>query len=613
MLYARVVLGLPVEGPFDYTVPGDLAKRIKVGSRVRISFGPRKLVGYVVALSKKTSIKKLKAILGLIDEEPVLDKGMLGLTKELSDYYCCSWGEMIETALPDGLRKGRMPLKSRAPDVSKSGREEALLIHDSDGRERWDVYLSEIKKALDGNKSALVILPDIGSAEGAKEIIDARLGTQSELLYRNQPKESEAWLNINEARAKIIVGTRSCIFAPAKDLGLVIIEEEENSVYKQDQVPHYHVREVALMRIKQEGAKLILGSASPSLESYYLSIKKKINYLSIPRKKEYPEIKIIDLKFMPPKERKRNPVFARPLEEAIFSVLGQKGKTLLFLNRRGFATFASCHNCATVLKCERCNVNLVYHFEEDLLKCHYCNFKMKLPKICPKCNSGYIKFSGTGTEKIESELHRIFPQARIKRLEKEPKPNINEADIFVATSGIFKQADLAFDLVCALAIDNSLNRVDLRASEKTASLLSGLLGLTDKKIMIQTHFPGHHVFEALLKKDINLFYEKELETRKQLNFPPYKHMALVKLRGRKAEKVKEASQLLFEKLKQHNKGRDIKILSVNPGQPSKLRGNFYWQILISSGSARKISKFLKLRLKDFRHSGIIVTVDVDPL
>jgi len=620
MLYARVVLGLPVEGPFDYIVTAPLEKKIKAGTRVKVSFGPKKAVGYVVGLSKKTKIKKLKSLLDLIDEEPILDKNMLQLTKKLSEYYCCSWGEAIETALPEGLRRGRVPLKAertvplQSPGKGLTGTVPAatcVLIHDLDGRARWEVYLSQIKNTLDNNKRALVLLPDIESAQRAKEIISVGLGRNPALLYRKQPKETEVWQSIKEGEADIVVGTRSAIFAPLKDLGLMIIDEEHNSVYKQDQVPHYHAREVALIRSKLEKAKLILGSSAPSLESFYLSRRHILKYISIPRKTSFPETQIIDLKQIPFRERKRNQVFTKPLEAEIFSVLSQKGKILLFLNRKGFATVASCHNCGGALKCERCNINLVYHFKEDKLICHYCNFRMELPKICPKCNSGYIKFSGSGTEKIESELHRLFPQAKIARFDESPMAE--DTDIFVATSAIIKEPGLHFDLIGVLSIDNSLNRVDFRSSEKAFALLAGLSGLTDKKIIIQTHYPEHHIFQALAKRDPNMFYENELRQRRQLAFPPYKHLALVKLRSKRQERAEAGALALFERLKERNKNKQIKILSVNPGQPSKLRGNFYWQILISGASAQNISKFLKNNLKDFSHSGIIVTVDIDPV
>ena len=237
-----------------------------------------------------------------------------------------------------------------------------------------------------------------------------------------------------------------------------------------------------------------------------------------------------------------------------------------------------------------------------MLTCHYCNFKMELPKICPNCNSGYIRFSGIGTEKVESELSRLFPQGRIGR------------DLIVATSAVFKQREIEFDLVVALGIDNSLNRVDFRSGEKAFSILTGLSRLTQKKVIIETKLPQHHCLEALIKRDSSIFYNKELRQRKGLSFPPYKHFILLKLRGINEENVSQAAHILFKGLSErNNKDRAFKVISINPAQPGKLRGKFYWQVLVSTNNVRKASLVLKIHLKTFSPSGIIVTVDVDPL
>lgn len=613
MLYAKIVVGLAVSGPFDYIVPEAIKEKIKVGVRVWVSFGTRRIVGYVVGLAKKSGVKNLKPVLELIDEQPLLTEKLLLLTKWIADYYCCSWGEAIETAIPEDLRKGKKT--GDASGVLKVETTEAspyLLIHDLDGQARWDVYIAEIKKALDSKLSAILLLPDVPYVFKARDTIEKRLGINARILYRKQPKELEEWVKLKDNEPKVVVGTRSAVFAPLSNLGLMIIDDEEDSVYKQEQAPHYHAREAGLTRSKLEGFKLILGSRAPSLESFYLSKKQKAKYTLIPRRKEFPEVKIIDTRRLPFQAGKKKAILSRLLEDSIYSVLNEKGKTLLFLNRRGFATSATCHNCGKVLKCPRCSINLVYHFKEDLLGCHYCNFKMQPPKICPECNSGYIKFSGAGTEKIESELARIFPQARINILD-ENNLNPQNSDIAIATSSVIRQAGLEFDLIGVLGIDNALNRVDFRSTEKVSGLLSGLISLTRKKFLIQTGLPAHHCFQALLKKDANFFYEEELKQRRQLGFPPYKHMVLVKLRAKIEDKVKDAAESLCANLREINKSKDIEIVAVNPSNPAKLRGNYHWQVLLRCSKVIAASAFLRNSLKNFRHSGIIVTVDVDPL
>lgn len=617
MLYAKVIFGLPLDGPFDYIVPPELSLKINLGSRVWVSFGHKKLVGYVIELSRNTKINKLKTVLSLIDEVPILDRKMLLLTRELSEYYCCSWGEAIETALPEGLRKGRvLPGLDQVSEISDS-RDEAeprlLVVQDLDALDRWDIYIKEIRDVLSQNKSAVILFPDKDYLLKAKELFSQKLGIEAVVLYRKEPQELAEWIRIKENKVKVVLGTRSAVFAPMNNLGLLIVDEEQDYVYKQDQSPHYHAREVALMRAKIDGAKVVLCGTALSLETMRLVREGKLNFISLPRKREYPEIKIFNVKDLAFAGRRSNPMLSKYIEDSVAAILNSKGKTLLFLNRKGFATYAFCQQCGVSLRCPRCNVNLVYHFKENALTCHYCNHKISPPNICPNCNSGYIKYSGSGTEKIESELCRIFPQARIKIIDGQERINLEDADIFISTSFIIKHADKPFDLVCVLSIDNTLNRADFRSGEKAFEIILGLLTLANKKIIIQTRINHHRCFDALVKHDLGAFYDAELKERKQFGFPPYKHLAMVKLRGEKEEKVKQASEALFAKLKRSKKGGAAKILSVNPAPHLKLRGSYYWQVLLTGNSAQDITRLLKINLKDFKHSGIIVTVDIDPV
>ncbi|MDD5109069.1 MAG: primosomal protein N' [Candidatus Omnitrophica bacterium] len=614
MLYANVVLGLPIDGPFDYLVPPDLENKITVGIRVLVNFRNKREVAYVVGLNKKTKIKKIKEILSVLDQAPILDESMLLLTRNLAQYYCCSWGEAIETALPEGLRKGKETKKGDGSLFFNkvTGKENRPLF--LQGQERMSVYLKEIKQFCADRRSVIVLFSDISEAERAKKLIEQDSGLEVFLVFRKQLKELEVWEKIRQAQCCIVVGTRSSIFSPVNNLGLIIVDQEDDSVYKQEQVPHYHAREVGLMRAQIDGAKIILGSYCLSLRSFYLAHKENHEFRIVPSETAYPLVKVIDLSRLAYAERKIKSIFSKLLADAVYSTLGERGKILLVINRKGFATSASCHNCGVALKCPRCNINLVFHFGEDKLKCHHCNFKMELPKICPNCNAGYIKYSGIGTEKVESELARIFPQASVKIIdEQKGMVNLSDADIFVGTGFVAKQqGSIRFDLIGVLAIDNSLNRIDFMASEKTFSMLMSLVSLTAKKMIIQSANASHHCFQALIKNDPELFYERELAQRKQLNLAPFKHMILLKIRGINPEKVKKASVDLFQRLNAL-KTASMKILSLNCGQPAKLRGNFYYQILMRASSPQKASHFLKSHLKEWHYSGIIVTIDVDPV
>lgn len=613
MRYARVVVGLPVEGPFDYFIPPEFNQRIKIGIRVKVEFGYKKIPAYVVGVARKTVIKNTKPILEPIDDQPLLDSWMLWLTRKLSDYYCCSWGQAIETALPSCLRSTRKIYFAPQDNHERiESANEIILLHDLDGKDRWDVYLQHLRQTLDNHQAAILLVPEIHSLLKAKDYIEKNLNHTPAVLYRNNPQELKEWLSIKEGQVNIVLGLRSAVFAPLNNLGLLIIDQEDDYAYKQDQVPHYHAREIAMMRVKKQKAKLILGSIHPSLESYYLAKKDKIKYILLPRKNEFPQIKLVNTSSDYAARKRKEVILSAYLLDNLRSVLNNQAKVLLFLNRKGFAGRAFCRHCNKVFKCPRCSINLVYHFKEGSLCCHYCNFKMPAPAICPECNSDYIRYSGLGAEKLENEIARLFPGAKIRSVSDINDLEDQETDIFIATSLVIKAADLNFDFIGVLSIDEALNHIDFRAQENVYRILSGLSGLTDKSLVIQTRLSTQSCFQALLNKDSNFFYQEELRQRHQLLFPPYRHLAYVVLRGRNATRVKALSEGLFARLS-NNCHKGIEILSLNPAQPEKLRGNFYWRILVRGRSPKNISQFLKINLKGWSHSGIIVTVDIDPI
>ncbi|MDD4953891.1 MAG: hypothetical protein PHG40_03170, partial [Candidatus Omnitrophica bacterium] len=346
MFYAKVVLGIPVAGPFDYIVPSGLVKKIKAGSRVRVNFGHKDTVAYVVGLAKASGIAKLKPILEVLDDFPALDRQMLLLTKQVSEYYFCSWGQAIETALPQALRKSKgVSGEQEMPEVGTIAPPVITLLHSLDEEGKWDIYIKDIKEALACGGSVIILVPDLSSALRAREAIAKNTDITPVLIYRQQPKELEWWLKARRGESKIIVGTRSAVFVPLPGLKLLIIDEEQNSAYKQDQVPHYHAREVAFMRSDRQGVKLVLGSSSPSLESLRLAKENKIKYIFLPRKKAFPEIKIINTFSEYNMLTQRKLLLTKYLQDAVVSALSLKEKVLLFINRKGFATQGRCQGC----------------------------------------------------------------------------------------------------------------------------------------------------------------------------------------------------------------------------------------------------------------------------
>jgi primosomal protein N' (replication factor Y) len=630
-MFAQVVFNLPIEGPFDYLIPSAWEKNIKPGMRVRVSFGRRRCLGYVVGKARETQFNPdgketlsktglsngVKPILGLIDHLPVLDKTMLRITQGVARYYACCWGEAIEAALPLSLRRGRrIELSAEGKMQRTQGkRAEVFLLQDLGGQRRWEIYFREIEDSLNTGRGVIFLTPDIESAQHIQREINNKLNVEVGLLhsYYSARQELAQWIQIKQGLLRIVVGTRMAIFAPVANLGLIIIEEEQSSVYKQDSTPHYNAVGVGKIRNKVEGAKLILSSRNPPLETWYQAKKGMIRYIL--RDAEIPpcQIKLIDLRrvgFFPQRRAMRLSI---SLEDAINKTIERKGRVLLFLNRRGFAIFAHCQNCGTVLRCPRCNANLILHFKENKLVCHQCNYKIPSPRICPNCKSGYIRYSGLGTEKLESELARLYPQVNIACMEKKEKIIPVDAQIVVATESIFKCALSNFDLIGVISPDAVLNRPDFRAGEKLFDLLLHLACLAGNSLIIQTNFPQHYCFQALAQKRIGLFYETELSLRRESHLPPFNHIIVVNLRGRKEEGVSCAAEELFNILNNSIQNKSIKIISYSSAIPHKRRDKFYEQILIKARSVPGAVKFLKRNLSNFRRSGIIVTVDVDPL
>jgi len=559
----------------------------------------------------------VKPVLKILDDFPILDKTMMKITRRVADCYACSWGEAIEAATPVGLRRAKRTKLTTQVIESKlrAGKPDIFLLQDPTGQKRWEVYFREIGNAINIGKAVILLAPDKESAEFMQKQIQQTLNKDVGLLHSHQPanRELRQWIDLKCGRIRIAVGTRLAIFAPMVNLGLIIIDEEQSPVYKQDSVPHYNAVGVAKIRAKIEGARLILSSRSPTLESWHQAKMGRIKYILRDTDVPVRQIRIIDLQrvgFIPDRRKMRLSI---SLEEAISTALEGKGKILLFLNRRGFAIFASCHNCGMVLRCPRCNANLILHFKNNSLICHRCNYEAKSPKICPNCNSGYIRYSGLGTEKLESDLNRLFPQFGIARLDKDEKLIPKDAQIIVATESIFKHPSENFDMVGVIWPDAVLNRPDFRSAEKIFSQLLHLNSLTTNSLIIQTNYPEHYCFQALARGSINLFYETELKFRRQSNLPPFKHIIIVKLRGRQKDKVGNACEELFNILNNANRNKSIKIVSFSKQMPHKKRDRFYEQVLIKTGLVPKTVSFLKKILSNYRRSGIIITVDVDPV
>lgn len=659
--FARVVLNLPVEGPFDYFIPPHLEDKIKVGQRVMVPFGPRRLVGYIVSVSNKSNIANVKPIQEIIELEPFISDEMLKLSRWLSDYYFCSWGEAIEVTVPGILRRGKTSVRvnldleegntktsfhliptseqNKAIKVIKESLNKnkygTFLLYGITGSGKTEVYLQAIAHTLNLGKSAIVLVPEISLTPQTVEWFKARFG-QEVALWHSRLKASERyreWKKIKEGRTRIVVGARSAVFSPVKNLGLIIIDEEHENTYKQEDVPRYNTQDVARQRTLLNEAVLILGSATPSLESYYNSVTKKYKLIRLReriKRRDLPKVEIVDMRQEFKRLSAKPALFSPILEGHIRRRLSQKEQVILFLNRRGFSTFISCPKCGFALRCPRCEVSLIYHYDRQKLICHYCNYSLKPPEICPKCLWNYLRYFGLGTEKVESEAHRLFPQARIARLDTDVTSKrgmesqiLNDfknrkIDILIGTQMIAKGLDFPLvTLVGVILADTALNLPDFRASERTFNLLTqvaGRCGRGDEPglVVVQTYNPHHYAILSTRTHDYLGFYKKEIKFRKELKLPPFAHITKLTIRGKDNEIANKTSNNLAKLLKAGGDNK-ISVIGSAPSLIPKVRGFFSFDILLKATKSEAITTFLKSRLKKFKKSSKIkLTVDVDP-
>lgn len=661
MKYAQIVLGLPINKAFSYRIPKNLLQDTEIGKRVKVSFGKRILIGYIVGLSDKSDIKEVKPLLEIIDKEPMLSEEMLKLTKWVSDYYLCSWGEAIESTIPGVLRKGKTSVKPKKPlkeeefaptsDLHPTSEQKAalklikqsltdsehktFLLHGITASGKTEVYLQAINHVLDQNKSSIILVPEISLTPQTVERFKSRFGKKVAIMHSRLvgSMRFREWQRIKTGEASVVVGVRSAIFSPVKNLGLVIIDEEHETSYKQDDTPRYHAREVAIKRAEIDNAVVVLGSATPSLESFYNSKDGRFKLISLTKRieeKDLPQVKIVDMKreFI---TKRRQIIFSRLLKDTMEKVLNKKEQAILFLNRRGFSTSVICRKCGLVVKCKKCDSIMVYHFLEKKLICHYCNWKTETPDICPKCNSSYIRFLGLGTEKVESELHRYFPTRKMERMDTDSTRkrgshdrilkgfSKHSTDILVGTQMIAKGLDFPMvTLVGVVSADTSLNLPDFRASERTFNLLTQVAGRAGRGrekglVIVQTYAPKHYAISTASKHDYDSFYKIEISYRKELELPPFTHIIKLTLRSKNNQIAEETSTKLARLLKKKLK-KSVKIIGPAPALLSKLRGQYRWNILIKVKDPEKINTSLRKSLESFKKPwGVFITRDVDPM
>ena len=446
----------------------------------------------------------------------------------------------------------------------------------------------------------------------------------------------DQWHKINDGRAKIIIGARSAIFAPAQNLGIVIIDEEHDSSYKSEMTPRYDAKEVARKICKDNNIPLVLGSATPDLETYYKAKNNKINLLQLTKRAneaDLPDIEIIDLRLELAKGNKS--MISTRLYEEIEKNLKEKKQTILYLNRRGFSTFVMCRNCGYTVKCKNCNINLTYHSNTNKLKCHYCGHEEKLVTTCPECGSKQIRYFGTGTQKLEYEINKLFPTASTIRMDVDTvtKKNSHEQilekfrneqiDILIGTQMVVKGHHFPnVTLVGVIAADGSLNIDDFRANVRTFQILTQVAGRAGRgrekgRVIIQTYNPDNFSIECAKKQNYDLFFSTEIALRKQLKYPPFCDIILIGFSSSIEKEVIKVANTIHQYLKKRVETENIGIILYRavPSPIDKIKNKYRWRILIKCKFDNDIinlinetlEKYYNLKFKNTR-----ITIDLNP-
>ena len=518
-----------------------------------------------------------------------------------------------------------------------------ILLHGVTGSGKTEVYLQAISPLLEQGKSALILVPEIGLTPQLTDRFRARFGDKVFVYHSNLSKGEryDTWRQMLPGEPQVIIGTRSAIFAPLPNLGLIILDEEHDSSFKQTQLsPNYHARTVAKWRGELENCPVILGSATPSLEtwlsvnyppsssvnSYYLSLPERIGYRPLP------PVKIVDMR--DELKQGNRSIFSRPLQEALKNLKEKNQQAILFVNRRGHSTFVSCRICGYVMECPDCDVSLSYHYTHEgatqLLRCHYCNYTQIQPPKCPECNSPYFKFFGSGTQKVTQALEKEFPELTYIRFDSDTTRNKGshrrlleqfsrgEADILVGTQMLTKGLDLAqVTLVGVVSADGLLYLSDYRAAERafqTLTQVAGRAGRGDEpgEVIIQTYSPENSVIQAVKKHDYHRFIDEELPRREELNFPPHGRLILVQLSGLDAIEVEKTAEKLGERFHE-TIGLDCEILGPAPASIMRVAKRYRWQILLKFlPEARVIIPDMKNWYKLCPNS-VSLKIDIDPL
>ncbi|HSV43635.1 MAG TPA: primosomal protein N', partial [Candidatus Bathyarchaeia archaeon] len=542
-------------------------------------------------------------------QAPMVSAPLLELARWLADYYGCSFGEAIAAALPFSVRNRKRLAFSPPPEkiLKKTPALSLYVIHDDEAG--YEAIVSRMKETLAAGRGVLILAPDSDEAERLAEVIAPKVGGKIARLDTGASKKyTQDWLALKNGEVSCALGVRSAVFAPVNNLGLIVMTDEDHYGYKEDQTPYYHAREVVLKHSAIEGSDVIFSSAAPSVELWH-AIACSGGEVKTFFKKDMAPLQIVDLANYKPRKES---ALSFPVANEVGRTLEAGGKVLVFFNRRGFHTMVKCEGCGHVIKCPRCEVPLVYLYEEKIMSCPSCNFKQAGTSVCPECGDKNLNRYGEGIERIESDLARFFPQARLATFDRTKKQLSKGWNIIVATEAIVKHLNgMAIAATVVLDIDSELSRHDLRGHQKVLSLLLTLRKYTREKIFVQTRQPSHPAIQAACSLELDRFYQQELKSRQELEFPPFKHLIAVMIRGKKEGTTAARADDFFKQLSEHPLA-GFEVLPPQPDFRPKLRDQYRYIIMGKAFQVEVAVKHIRQLLAAMkRKSGVIVTLDVD--
>jgi len=514
----------------------------------------------------------------------------------------------------------------------------AFLLHGVTGSGKTEVYMRSMRETLESGRTALMLVPEISLTPMFARRLKDHFGDAVAILHSSlsEGERLDEWNRLRRGEAKICIGARSAVFAPLQDPGLIVIDEEHEASYKQDESPRYHGRDTAIMRARLAAAVVVVGSATPSMESFQNSQSGKYRYLQLSHRignRALARVELVDMRQVFTRHGKQQ-IFSDEMKAAITETTARGEQTIVLLNRRGFSSFSLCRSCGYTARCLNCDVTLTYHRQEDRLICHYCNHQDRVSPTCPECRGPYIFYIGEGTEQIESLLKEIYPEMRIGRLDRDTTRRrgafekilsefgMGEIDLLVGTQMIAKGHDFHnVTLVCVISVDAALGMPEIRGAERTFQLLTPVAGRAARgekagRVLIQSYHPEHYALQYASEQNYAKFYEHEIHYRREMRYPPFALLINLLVRHPELTKAAATAAELVRQLKVADSERLMRVLGPAPAPIGRIRGEHRLQILIKTRHRRETREALDKAMNGLRENGFdprLVTIDTDPV